>query len=319
MLALLAQGHGQAGQVRPLITERVDESRVITLAGNLRPEATAENDRGPVADSTPMEHMLLQLQRTPEQEQALTELIEQLHTPASPNFHHWLTPQEFGKRFGPAPEDAATITAWLESHGLTVNVIYPSGMLIDFSGTVAQVRQAFHTPIHQLEVKGVPHIANISSPQIPAALAPAVLGVVSLHDFRPHTMHTPRPEYTFTSGGLTTQAVVPADLATIYNLNPLFNAGISGQGQTLVVIEDSDLFNAADWSTFRSTFGLSGFTSGSLTQVHPAPPGGSNNCSDPGVTPTRTKRSWMRNTPAQPRPAPPFKWRRATAPPRLAG
>ena len=283
MLALVGQGHGQAGQVRPLITGRVDESRRITLVGNLRAEAAAENDRGPVADSTPMEHMLLQLRRAPEREQALTELIEQLHTPASPNFHHWLTAQEFGKRFGAAPEDLATITAWLESHGLTVNLIYPSGLVIDFSGTAAEVGRAFHTPIHQLEVNGVPHIANTNSPQVPAALAPVVVGVVALHDFRPRAMHTRRPEYTFISGGVTTQAVVPADLATIYNLNPLFNAGISGQGQTVVVIEDTDLFNAADWSTFRSTFGLSGFASGALTQVNPAPPSGSNNCSDPGV------------------------------------
>ncbi len=118
----------------------MDESRRITLAGNWRPEANAENDRGPAADSLPMEHMLLQLQRTPEQEQALAELIEQLHNPDSPNFHHWLTAQEFGERFGPAPEDLQTITAWLESHGFTVNVVYPSGMLIDFSGTAGQVR-----------------------------------------------------------------------------------------------------------------------------------------------------------------------------------
>jgi len=101
--ALVAPGHGQA-QVRPLITEHVDESRLITLAGNQRPEARAENDRGPVADSTSMEHLLLQLRRAPEQEQALSELIEQLHTPTSPNFHRWLTAQQLGERFGPAQE-----------------------------------------------------------------------------------------------------------------------------------------------------------------------------------------------------------------------
>ncbi|HVP53154.1 MAG TPA: protease pro-enzyme activation domain-containing protein, partial [Terriglobales bacterium] len=282
--AWVGQAHGQGWkQPRPLITERVEENKLITLTGNLRPEARADNDRGPAADSTPMEHMLLQLRRSPEQEQALEELIEQLHTPGSPNFHRWLTPQGFGERFGPAPEDLATITGWLESHGLTINVVYPSGMLIDFSGTAGQIRRAFRTPIHQLEVNGVRHIANMGEPQIPAALAAAVQGVVSLHDFLPHTMRTPRAEYSFTSGTSTTQAVVPADLATIYNLNPLFNAGISGQGQTVVVIEDSNVFSTDDWVTFRSTFGLAGFTSGSFSQVHPAPPSGSNNCSDPGV------------------------------------
>ena len=113
-------------------------------------------------------------------------------------------------------------------------MVYENGVLIDFSGTAGQVRAAFHTEIHQLNVKGAKHIANMSDPKIPAALAPAVSGVVSLHDFLPHAMYKPRANYTFTDSGYTYYAVTPPDLATIYNLNPLFSAGISGQGQTIV-------------------------------------------------------------------------------------
>jgi subtilase family serine protease len=145
------------------------------------------------------------------------------------------------------------------------------------------VRDAFRTEIHRLQVNGVEHIANMGEPQIPAALAPAVVGVVSLHDFAPRPMHKLRGNYTFTAGGATYRAVVPADLATIYNINPVFSTGISGQGQTIVVIEDTNVYNTADWTTFRKTFGLSGYTSGTFTQVHPAPPSGANNCSNPGV------------------------------------
>src|SRR5208282_1658394 len=180
------------------------------------------------------------------------------------------------------------ITRWLESQGFKVNVVYTNGVLIDFSGTAGEVHAAFHTEIHNLDVKGVKHIANMSDPQIPAALAPAVVGVVSLHDFKPHTNYKPRANYTPSGytcfmGGLC-DLVVPGDLATIYNLNPLFTAGISGQGQTIVVIEDTDVYSTADWTTFRSTFGLSSsFPKGSFTQIHPAPPVGPNNCTDPGV------------------------------------
>ncbi len=268
---------------RALITQNIDEGKRVTLKGNTRHEAKAENDLGAVADDLPMEHMQLQLRRSSEQERALQQFIEELHTPGSPNFHRWITAQEFGERFGLAQQDLYTITGWLETHGFQVNVVYPSGMVIDFSGTAGQVRKAFQTEIHHLEVKGEKHIANMSDPGIPAALAPAVLGLVSLHDFRPHAMHKMRmaqPEYTFAGP---TYALVPADLATIYNLNPLFSAGYSGQGQTIVVIEDTDVFNTSDWSTFRSTFGLSGYTSGSFTTVHPAPPSGTNNCRTPSV------------------------------------
>src|SRR5216684_1888286 len=256
---------------RPRITQSINEMDRVALQGNTHPEARLANDRGAVANDFSMEHMLLQLKRSPEQEQALQQFIDELHTKGSPNFHHWLTAQEFGERFGLAKPDLDTITAWLESQGFRVDIIYPSGMLIDFSGTGAQVRKAFQTEIHHLNVKGEKHVGNISDPRIPAALAPVVAGIVSLHDFRPNTMyhlHKASTEFTFTdASGNPNYAVVPADLATIYNLNPLFSAGISGQGQTIVLIEDTDVFSASDWSTFRSTFGLSGYTSASFTQV----------------------------------------------------
>jgi len=263
---------------RLLITQAIDEAKLVTLHGNLRSEANAANDRGRVEDDYAMNHMLLQLQRSPEQEAELDQLIDSLHDRNSPNYQKWLTAEEFGKRFGLAQQDLTVVKGWLESHGFTVNVIYPNGMLIDFSGTAGQVREAFHTEIHQLSVKGQAHIANMSEPEIPAALADAVVGVVSLHNFMPHPANKPHTNYTFSSGGSTYYAVVPADLAKIYNFSPQFSAGISGTGETIVVIEDTNVYSTTDWSTFRSTFGLSGYTSGSFTQVHPG-----SNCTNPGT------------------------------------
>jgi subtilase family serine protease len=282
-LALPVALHAQERPGRALITQKIDEGRLTRLAGNTRSEARAENDRGRVADSLAMEHMLLQLQRAPEQEQAVQALIDQLHDSQSPNFHKWMTAADFGRQYGAAQSDVDAVTGWLESHGFTVNSVYPSGMVIDFSGTAGEVREAFHTEIHNLDVNGEQHIANVSDPMIPEALAPAVAGVVALHDFMPHAMNKHHANYTFTSSGSTEQAVVPGDLAAIYNLNPLFAAGTSGAGQTIVVIEDTDLYSAADWNTFRSAFGLSQYASGSLTTAHPSPPTGRSNCVDPGV------------------------------------
>jgi subtilase family serine protease len=281
-LCFIFSGRAQAAS-SVLITQSIDESKLVTLAGNTRPEVKAKADRGRVADSLPMEHMMLQLKRSPEQERDLEKFIDDIQDKSSPNFHHWIKATEFGERFGLSKQDLETIQRWLQAHGFTVNVVYEDGMLIDFSGTAGQVREAFRTEIHNLKVKGVKHIANMSDPKIPAALQPAVAGVVSLHDFTPRPMYKPRANYTFDSGGNTYYAVVPADLATIYNLNPLFSAGLSGQGQTIVLIEDSNIYSASDWTTFRSVFGLSSYTGGSLTQVHPAPANGPNNCIDPKV------------------------------------
>ncbi len=273
----------QTKHSRVLITTAIDDTNRVALGGNTRPEANAKNDRGILPEDFAMEHLQLLLQRPPEQEQALEQFIEQLNEPSSPNYHHWMTAKQFGTTYGVAADDIATISRWLKEYGFKVNTVYTSGMVIDFSGTAGQVHQAFQTEIHRLDVKGQSHIANMSDPTIPAALAPAVQGIISLNNFKPHAMHESKANYTFKSGSSTYEAVVPADLATIYNLNPLFTAGTTGTGQTVVVVEDTN-FKAADWTSFRNKFGLqvTKYTGAKLTQVHPAS-SGTNNCTNPGI------------------------------------
>ncbi len=253
---------------------------LVTLRGNTRPEAKASNNRGRVSDDFILDHMMLLLQRTPAQEQALQQFIKDLHDPAAPLFHHWITAAEFGEKYGVASADISGVTDWLESQGFKVNLVYPNQIMIDFSGSAGHIRQAFHTEIHHLRVKGEDHIANMSDPQIPAELASTVAGIVSLNDFHPRPLLRPKPEYTWTdlSTSSTYYALVPADLWKIYNFSPAFSASHSGQGQTIVVVEDTDLYSTTDWTTFRSTLGVSTYSSGSLTTTHPG------SCSDPGVT-----------------------------------
>ena len=267
-----------AGQQPTLITERIDETKLVTLVGNTRPEANAHNDLGRVPDDLPLDHMLLQLKRAPALEQQFEQYIDGLTDKSSPNFRHWLTSAEQGEKYGLTQEDLDAITGWLGSHGFTVGHVYPNRMVIDFSGNAGEIREAFRTEIHYLDVNGDQHLANMSDPQIPEALAPAVAGVVSLHNFKPHAMTTLRSQYTFTSGTTTYYALVPADFETIYNLNPVYAAGYYGQGQTVVVVEDSDSYNN-DWKTYQSTFGLTTY-GGTLTTVHPNSAG---NCTDPGT------------------------------------
>jgi len=266
-----------------LIRERIDDRKLVMLRGNTRPEALVPaNDRGPVGDGFPMTHMLLQLRRPAELEQEFEQFIDQLTDKASPNFRHWLMPAEQGQLYGPAQADLDTLKTWLEFHGFTVNEVYANGMVMDISGTAGQIREAFHTEIHNLEVRGERHYANVSDPQIPAALAPLVVGIVSLHNFRPRAMNQPRINYTFAgcTGAPavgTCYALTPADFQVIYNLDPLYRLGLNGTGQTIVVVEDSDTYST-DVATYRSTF-LSKY-SGTVTTIHPS---GSNGCTAPGT------------------------------------
>jgi subtilase family serine protease len=277
---------GLAG-AQSLVTQAIDETNLVTLTGNTHPAATAANDRGAVSANLVLDHMYLQLNRPPAVQAAVDALVDALHDPKSAQFHHWLTADQVASRFGPSEHDVAAVSAWLESHGFTINVVYGANGVIDFSGPADAVKQAFHTEIHNLSVKGAPHIANMSDPKIPAALAGAVHGVASMNDFRPKPLNKPRPQYTYPTSEGEYYALVPGDLTTIYDIDPVFKAGITGRGQTIVVVEDTLLYSAKDWYTFRQTFGLDKrFPGGSLQQVQPQPWGGSKgspSCANPGV------------------------------------
>ena len=269
-LASLVSYAATAPQAQPRITQPINNHVYLTLPGNTRPEAkTAASFRGPLAAETPIDHILLFLQRSPEQEQALNEYIESLNDRNSPNYHKWLSAEQYGE-YGVAEADINKITNWLGSQGFTVNRVYPNNMLIDFSGTAGTVLQAFHTQMGQLEIQGVSRIANLSDPQIPAALAPVVSGFASLNNFKPHAMYKQISKYTFAGCASTTSvptepgtcyAMTAQDNQTIYDLKPLYASGISGQGQTIYLVEDTDTYGTAgsggksDWNTYRSTFG----------------------------------------------------------------
>jgi subtilase family serine protease len=269
---------------RRLITKPIDDSNLVTLRGNTHRAAMLRNDRGPVDDATRLDGIWLLLKRPAEKEKALVQFLEEQQDPKSPNYHKWITAQEMGTLYGPAPEDIATVNRWLESHGFTVNHVYPHGVLIDFKGTAGQIRETFHTELRNLEVKGKKHFANISDPRIPAALGDIVAGPVQLHNFMPHRVSA-KFNSTFPFPPVTgTQAIItPGDLQTIYNFGPAYAAGYTGAGVTIAIPDDTDVYTTADWGVFRKAFGLAKpYPNGSLTQTHPAP-GASETCTDPGT------------------------------------
>ncbi len=165
---------------------------MTALTGNTHPLARAQFDRGAAPAGLPMNRIMLVLKRSPEQESALQDLLVQQQTAASPNFHKWLTPDQFGQQFGPADADIQAVTSWLASFGFQSINVSRGRTTIEFSGTASQVETALHAPIHQYIVNGESHWANASDPQIPAALAPVISGFVSLHDFRAKPASVPR-------------------------------------------------------------------------------------------------------------------------------
>jgi hypothetical protein len=285
----------QAPRIPARVTQKVDESNRLTLRGNVHPMARTQFDRGAVVESQPATHMALALKRSDEQEAALRQLLDQQQDKSSPNYHKWLTPDQFGKQFGPADTDIQAVTDWLTSRGFSNIKVSPGRTRVEFSGNIAQVQNAFQTQIHHYMADGKMHMANVSDPQIPAALAPVVRGVAHLNDFRPrsqaHRLGTFRrskdtgetkPLFTFNgcgSGGtLPCYAVGPGDFAKIYNVPATITGAVSpgvngapGTGVTIAIVQDSNI-NVADVTQFRSLFGLPAtFTTSNIILNGPDP------------------------------------------------
>ena len=262
---------GQAPGVGPRVTGPINNANRVLLRGNVHPYASSLFDRGLAPDSLPIDHMLLVLKRSPAEEAALDALLSVQQNPSSPQYHQWLTPTQFGRFYGPASADLTAITDWLTFEGFTVNSVSPGRMVIDFSGTAGQVRAAFRTEIHRYIVNGQERWANASDPQIPAALAPVVAGISSLHNFPLKPLHrvlgafakskatgnvSPiAPSFSFSGCGASCNFLGPYDFATIYNIPPLWNSGIDGTGQVIAIAQNSNL-NVQDVHNFRALFGL---------------------------------------------------------------
>ena len=99
-----------------------------------------------------MEHMLLTLLPDAAQQDALNQLLDAQHNPESPYYHQWLTPEQYGERFGISDADTAQVVGWLQDHGMEVEEVTAGRRSIVFSGAASQVESAFHTQIHAYKI-----------------------------------------------------------------------------------------------------------------------------------------------------------------------
>ena len=249
---------GASAQVAPA---PIDDADRVVVPRSVHRLARPEFDRGRTDPGLPMERMILSLALRRGAARPLERLLANQQNPASPDYHRWLTPEQFGERFGRSAEDVQAAATWLRDHGFTVDEIAAGRGWIDFSGTAAQVEAAFGTEIHDYEVGGRLHHANATDPSLPRGLAAIANGIVSLNSFPRQPHHRNRhpvspeeltPEYTSSTGN---HYVAPADFATIYNLNSLYSAGTDGTGRTIAIVGRTDI-SLGDVQFFRSFFGL---------------------------------------------------------------
>ncbi len=249
----------------------VSENNRVTLHGNVNPRAKPEFDQGASDPSLPMNGMILLLNIDSQKQAQLDQLVAEQHDPSSANYHRWLTPAEFGQRFGRSPEEIATVKNWLTSHGFTIDSVSKSGTMINFSGTAANVDSAFKANMHDYQVNGHLRHANSINPSIPTALADVVAGPVSLTSFHRKPAHSAaralsvggKADFYYAGGSnpgnnlpSPGNYLSPGDFAAIYDVNTIYNSmGYTGKGVTIAIVGQAPA-DTTMWAKFQSTYGV---------------------------------------------------------------
>ena len=256
ILAAMAAMTGMLSAQSPVarIATEVNGSELTVIKGSQHPQANPENDAGRMPSSTRLSGITMMFSRSAAQEADLDALLAAQQDPSSPQYHRWLTSDQFAARYGMAQSDLDKASSWLEQQGFTIDSVNRSRNAIRFSGSVGQIESAFQTQMHYYAAAGEKHFAPSTALSVPTALAPVVSDVRNLSDFRPRPQHTvPRPGFTSgVSGGV---FFGPGDIATAYDIKPLYTGGINGAGQTIAIMGQSYV-PVSDVEAFQSAAGL---------------------------------------------------------------
>jgi subtilase family serine protease len=237
----------------PRIPSEVTSSQQSPLRGSLHPFAQAQNDTGRMPGASRLSGISLYFNRSATQQADLEALLAAQQDPSSPQYHRWLTPDQFAARFGMAQSDIEKVQNWLQQQGFSIDSVARSRNMIRFSGTVGEVESAFATEMHYFNVGGERHFAPSTQLSLPAAIAPAVAGIRNLNDFRPRAQHI-IPRGAFTSSQSGSVFFAPGDIATVYDIGPLFSGGVNGLGQSIAIMGQSAI-QVGDIENFQSAAG----------------------------------------------------------------
>src|SRR5258705_1706858 len=268
LLAFTPSAQAAQATVQHRIAGAVSNGSRVALPGTIGGHARHSTDLGLAAANQKLESLSVRFSMTAAQQADLNQLLAAQLNPSSPSYHQWLTSEQFGARFGLSSSDLANVSSWLTSQGFTITSVAKSSTFISFSGTVGQVQQPFDTTIHNVSLNGEQHIANLTDPTLPSAIASVTLAVTGLNDFklkprsRAHSVanDSVQPGFTTTVGGVTSHYIAPGDLYKIYDYPPS-SSNLTGAGITIAVMGQTDLTQGnvlpdANITAFRTAAGL---------------------------------------------------------------
>ena len=198
-------------------------------------------------------------------------MMQRVAAPGNPLYQQFVTPEQFQAQFGPSEATVAGVVAQLKKRGLAVE--RTTATTLKATGMPAAIERAFQTTLHQFELPAAENAPASSfraptvQPAIPAEIAPAVHGVFGLSTRPMFHAHVRQAATSLGNGSISPKAVANAaqtgnppgqltvtDFASRYNVTPLYNKGITGQGRTIGIVTlanftQSDVF--AYWNALK--------------------------------------------------------------------
>jgi subtilase family serine protease len=240
------------------ITQQITSGALVTIAGSVHPQTQRATDLGEVNSGMQMDSLTMNIGMSAAEQTELDALLAAQQDPTSPQYHQWLTQEEYGARFGLTDADLNSVSGWLTSQGFTIKGVAKSRNAIYFGGKAWQVESAFHTQLHQYKLNDEMHFANATEIRVPAALGNVLLNVRGLNSFRlkPQLHKRAVPSYTVNTTSGIMNFLTPADWATIYDVNNIYTAGYTGKGAYVGVVGQT-YAPQSDITNFRSAAGMS--------------------------------------------------------------
>jgi len=234
---------------------RADQNSRTLLSGH---EVPLIQQAHLVQNTNPTQQLNLSIGMQLRNSSGLDSLLNAIYDPNSPQYHQYLTPDQFNQLFAPTSDQVQQVISYLQSQGMTVTSVAPNNLLIDATATVSQVQQAFSVQINTYQAGNHTFYANTASPSVPTSISQLITSIGGLdNSVQYHPLYQRMIKHIQNHGSAlaTPGGFGPKDLTGAYNATPLQNAGIQGDNQNVALFE-LDGYQQSDVAQYFQNYGL---------------------------------------------------------------
>ena len=211
-----------------------------------------------IQNTSPTQQLNLSIGMQLRNPSGLDSLLSDIYDPNSPQYHQYLTPDQFEQMFAPTSDQVQQVITYLQSQGMTITGVAPNNLLIDATATVSQVQSAFSVKINTYQAGSHTFYANTNSPSVPTSISQLITSIGGLDNsvqYQPLYQRMVKHIQKYGAALATPSGFGPKDLTGAYDATSLQNAGIMGDNQTVALFE-LDGYQTSDVTQYFQNYGM---------------------------------------------------------------